>query len=449
MVLVLATTSPARADAGTILVFPFENLSNDRNLDWIGEGIAELIVERLQSESGIYAFSREQRLSVYEKLAIPESAMVSRATAMKLGWDIGADSIITGRFSGKLGDFQVSARIVDLQLSGVSDEIKSQGKLEDIIPLTNTLSWQLIRKLVPGTSTPEADYTAHPPIPRSALENYIRGITSSDPQKRVEFLQTAIRLHPQYIPAIFQLGRSFHLERNFKASNQWLEKVADGTPERLQAQFTMGLNYFYAGDYARAAAVFQALPQTYDVLLNLGSALSHKGDAAGAIAVWKRAADLDPFSSDPFFNMGYGNLVKGDPDAAVKNLTESLRLRGRDSEALFLLGRANERIGRLDESQRLIAQATRLSQRVERWLNQPLPKLERLSTTTVFRNRQEIWTDQRLSRRTAWLELVQNYIDSYMYGEAIRELQDMIRVFPNSTEARSLLEEVTQRRTIR
>ena len=47
MALVLAVTGRASADSSTVLVFPFENLSTDRTLDWIGEGIAELIVERL------------------------------------------------------------------------------------------------------------------------------------------------------------------------------------------------------------------------------------------------------------------------------------------------------------------------------------------------------------------------------------------------------------------
>jgi len=81
----LGVTSAARADSSTVLVFPFENLSDDRTLDWIGEGISELIIGRLQTEPGVYTFSREERLSAYEKFGIPETAMVTRATALKLG----------------------------------------------------------------------------------------------------------------------------------------------------------------------------------------------------------------------------------------------------------------------------------------------------------------------------------------------------------------------------
>ena len=84
-----------------------------------------------------------------------------------------------------------------------------------------------------------------------------------------------------------------------------------------------------------------------------------------------------------------------------------------------------------------------------------MPKLERLSTTASFTNGEEIWNERRLQRRAKtnglamWLESAQNQIDSYMYGEAIRELRNAIRLFPNAAEARALLQEVNRQRMIR
>src|SRR5262245_65022287 len=128
MALLLAAANAARSDSSTVLVFPFENLSNDRSLDWIGEGIAELVTGRLQTEPGVYAFSREERLAVYEKLSIPETAMLTRATALKLAWEHGADHLIAGTFSGTSEDFQIVARLVDLDAGG-STEVQGSGKL--------------------------------------------------------------------------------------------------------------------------------------------------------------------------------------------------------------------------------------------------------------------------------------------------------------------------------
>jgi tetratricopeptide (TPR) repeat protein len=450
----LALTSVAWADSNTVLVFPFENLSNDRTLDWIGEGIAELIIERLQPEPAVYTFAREDRVAALEKLSIPESAMLSRATALKLGLDNAADTVIMGSFSGTPEDFHIRARLIDME-AGAATDFQTGGKLQDVIPLTMTLSWQLLKKIIPGTASPEADYTARPPTPRSAFENYIRALLNPDLPKRIELLQTATRLYPQYARAVFQLGRTYHIQRDFALSNQWLQKLPESTPERRQVLFTIGLNYFYLGDYTQAIATFQQLPQTYDVLLNLGAAYSQKGDSASAVTAWIRASSLDSLSGDAHFNVGYASYLKGDYGMAEKNLVESLKLRGRDSEALYLLGRTYEKQGKLDESRKLIAQASRLSQRVERWLNQPLPKLERFVTATTFRNHDDSWNDQRLARRSrgqdlaSWLDSVQSELDSYLFGEALRDLHDVMRVFPDSSEARSLLSEVDRQRNLR
>ncbi len=454
MVLVLAARSITQADSSTVLAFPFENQSNDRTLDWIGEGISELINERLQPEPGVYILSREERIAMYDKIGIPETAAVSRATALKVAWEAGADNMITGVFSGTADQFHISARLVDLE-AGSASEVHVDGKLEDVIPLTTALSLQLLRKIVPGTRPPESDSTAGPPTPRSAFENYIRGILNPDLQKRIGSLETAVRLYPQYSAALFQLGRAYYRQRAFMMSNQWLQKLPETAPEHLQVQFVIGLNCFYLGDYPHAVSTFQQLPATYDVLLDLGAAFFEKGDAVQAIAAWKRAAALDPLNSDAFFNMGYADFLKGDSASAENDLDVSLKLRGRDSEALFLLGRTYERLGRTGESQKLIAEATRLSQRVERWLTQPLPRLERLETTTTFRSHDEIWNERRLTRRArgqslnSWLHEVQSDMDFYLFGDALRELHDVVRILPDSTEARSLLADVDRRRNLK
>ena len=58
-ILILLGSALAFAGTGSVLVFPFDNESNDRNLDWIGEGISELIIERLQSEPDLYVLQRD------------------------------------------------------------------------------------------------------------------------------------------------------------------------------------------------------------------------------------------------------------------------------------------------------------------------------------------------------------------------------------------------------
>src|SRR5207253_3149622 len=91
---------------------------------------------------------------------------------------------------------------------------------------------------------------------------------------------------------------------------------------------------------------------------------------------------------------------------------------------------------------------TRRSPRVERWLSQSMPKLDRLRSTpnlTSLRTADmSLWTEDRLKRRAKgqdlapWLAYIQKQIDSQSYGDARRELEQVLMVYPGSPEALSM-----------
>jgi tetratricopeptide (TPR) repeat protein len=446
--LVLSGARTANADASTVLVLPFENLS-DRNLDWIGEGIAERIVERLDSQPRLQVFSRDARLVLYDRFGIPPNSAISRATGLKLAWEAGADIIVSGTFTATAEALDVEARIVDVALFRSFPPGKFRGKPGDILPLTNSLAFDLLRKLLPATAALEANNdtndTMDTPAIGSAFESYIRGMLNPDPQKQSDFFEEAVRLRPQYPDAIFQLGRLLHAERRFTESNTWLQRLGATGPDPVQSQFIIVLNHIYLSEYDPAIRILASLPETYNVLIARGVALANQADQSGMLAaldVWKRAAEMNPLCSEAFFNIGYVSLIKGNLSEAVNRLDQFLKLQGRDAEALFLLARVYERLGRSEESQRTMSQAVRLSQRVDRWWNQPLPKLERLRTAADLPSVE--WTPARLARRAKgqdvdqWVESVQKLVDSELYGEALGQLQEMTRVFPVSSDAHLL-----------
>jgi len=390
----------------TVLVNSFENQTSDRSLDWIGEGLAALIGERLTAQKQLYVFSNDERGAEYERLGIPESVPISRATAMRIAWDIGADVLITGRISGTHEEFRIDARILDLGESRTGGEISVSARLDEVISMAATLASRLSKELIPGSALPESDYASRPPVPRSAFEAYVRGILAPEPQRRMELLQNAIRLHPQYTAATYELGQSYYLDSNYEASTNLLEKTPADAPEYAQARYMLGMNAYHLGDFAKASAIFSALPPTYDVLINLGAALAGKGDSAAAEASWRRAANLDASGPEASFNLAYAAFMRGEMDTAATRLTQFLRTRGRDAEALFLLGRTYERLGRTQDSQRLLGQATRLSPRLERLVGQPVSNLARLRTqfnATELRMSPgtSIWNEVRLARKLA------------------------------------------------
>src|SRR5438477_3503839 len=74
--LALALPPATHANPASVMVFSFENQTGDRNIDWIGTGLSEMVAERLSAEQGIYVFSREERATAYERMGIPDSVAV-------------------------------------------------------------------------------------------------------------------------------------------------------------------------------------------------------------------------------------------------------------------------------------------------------------------------------------------------------------------------------------
>jgi tetratricopeptide (TPR) repeat protein/TolB-like protein len=452
----LAMPLSARTSPESVLVFAFENQTDDRNIDWIGAGLSEFVVERLTAERDLYVFNRDERTTAYGRMGIPESVAVTRATAMSIGWDTGADFVVIGRIYGTHEDFRIEARILNLQNSSSGLNVIINGDLQNLIPMASSLSFKLARQLVPESATPESDYIAHPPVPTSAFEAYIRGTIATDSARRIALFQDALRLHPQYTAAMYQLGRQYSLNLDFKDSTPMLEKVPEGSREFLQARFMLGLNHYNAGDFEKSIAIFSALPPIYDVLINLGMAYAGNNDFAGASTAWKRASELNPLGTEAPFNIAHLGVTRGersDLDAAAKSIEQFLKLNSRDAEAIFLQGRIYERLGRVDESQKLIATAVNLSPRLARWVNQPLTNFRRLRpqpnvTDIRIAPQATIWNDERLQRRAhgrdiaTWLDVVQKSMDSQLYGEALKELQDIARTFPQSAETRLMFAEV-------
>src|SRR5216110_87016 len=76
-VVAFVTPMSACADTNSVLVFSFENQTDDRNIDWIGAGVSEMVVERLAAERSLYVFNRDERATAYERMGIPETVSVS------------------------------------------------------------------------------------------------------------------------------------------------------------------------------------------------------------------------------------------------------------------------------------------------------------------------------------------------------------------------------------
>src|SRR6185312_7223508 len=93
------TTAQAQnPNADSVMVLPFENVSNRPEYNWVGESFADALAELL-NKPGLVVVSSDQRELAYQQLRIPETVIVSRATAIKLARQARASIVVIGSYS--------------------------------------------------------------------------------------------------------------------------------------------------------------------------------------------------------------------------------------------------------------------------------------------------------------------------------------------------------------
>ena len=366
--LILLANPLARAD--TVLVLPFFNESASRNIDWIGESIAETARESLASQ-GVLVLSREDRLEGYRRLSIRPNAVLTHASIIKLGEALDASQVIYGHYEiseprntsssappaagngespgvSPRDSLHISARVLDLKHPRQGPEFEEIGALEDLASIETHLAWRCLQFLEPRITPSEQEFRRdRPPLRLDAVENYIRGLLASSPEQKHRLFTQAARLDSRFSQPYFQLGKMEWEKKDYALAAGWLEKVTRTDSHYFEATFLLGLCRYYAGDFAAAAKSFEtvaaAVPLS-EVFNDLGAAQSRLRSPA-ALDNFRRALEGDTADPDYHFNIGYALWKQGDFAQAAETFRALLDRRPEDAEAVLFLGRCLKKDG--------------------------------------------------------------------------------------------------------
>jgi tetratricopeptide (TPR) repeat protein len=330
-------TLPAKVHHQLLLVLPFDNRTGQPNLDWIGEAVSETFNQRLGA-SGFDIISREDRQYALEHLGLPQNFQPSRATSIRLAQTLDADDVIVGFYNLQGNNLHLSAELLDVNALRLSQPLVQDGPLDHMLDVLDSQAWHLARALDAKFPLPEDSFhAASANLHLNGFENYVRGITETDPAERVRRLKIAVAENPRYSPAWLALGMTYFSEQQFDASAAALGHLKKSDRAALEAEFYRGLAFFYTGHYddAEEAFAFVAgqLPLP-EVVNDQGVAASRRGHDGGAL--FQEAIIGDPHDPDYQFNLAIALARRGDMSNARSAVTQALKLRPQDSEAINL-----------------------------------------------------------------------------------------------------------------
>jgi tetratricopeptide (TPR) repeat protein len=326
--------NPTDKPGRLLLVLPFDNRSDQPNMDWISEAVPEVLNRRFVS-AGFMPISRDDRLYALDHLGLPATFQPSRASAIRLAQTLDADYVIVGSFSTSGSRFQAKAQILKVDALHLSAPLQEEADMTHLLDVLNSLAWGLAKQIDPQLAVARSTFVAAGAGLRTdVFENYIRGLVESDPAEQIRHLKETVRLDPSFAPGFFALGKAYFANQQFELAATTLGRLALNDPNAREADFDRGLAYFYLGSYIKAedafAFVSKQLPLP-EVVNNQGVAAARRG--LDATSFFQQAVAADPNNPDYQFNLALALNKKKDVAGALRAVGQTIRLRPSDTEA--------------------------------------------------------------------------------------------------------------------
>jgi tetratricopeptide (TPR) repeat protein len=469
--LILSIHSRAAVATDTIVAMPFENVSGRAEYNWVGESFAAALADLLD-KPGLVGIHPDERNVAYKQEGLPPTAILTRATMIKIAERAGANLMIIGTYriegQGRDSSITVTARVIDIREGRlVGKEFSRGGPLLDLQKLQGELAYEILTQRNPSSPYSREKLIADATLaPIGAFENFIKATLTRDQQARIGFLERAIKEvadknKVKYVPAIFELGRIQYEAGDYKAA---LEQLAQLSPQEArydEAQFYIAVAEDALGQTDKSLADHQKLAERlplYEVYNNIGALFIKQKQYQPAINHLKPAVDAMPRDADTLFNLGYAYYEAKDYQAAVRTLRDETRQRTGDGEGFYLLSKALQAAGDQTGAAAASDQAKKLLATFAQWETRGMPQVARMKTSfskiNYYRYKRE--QDERLNGQASvsgltpqadqLLDSARNAFQQGRNEDALASLNKLLQVAPQNFEAHLLMGRIYERR---
>jgi eukaryotic-like serine/threonine-protein kinase len=332
----IATKQTASETFDSIAVLPFANAAQDPNADYLSDGIAQSLIDRLSQLSGLRVMSTSAVFRYKGKMQ----------DAQKVGSDLNVRAVLTGGVK-EIGD----RLVINVSLDDAKDNRHIWGeqyvrKFADVLAVQGEIAQEVSTNLRGRlTSADERRLAKRYTDNVEAYQLYLKGLyvwkkhTQEDLQKGIEYYKQALEKDSNYALAYCGLSACYGVLGNnylppheaFPIAKAYAAKAIAIDDTLAEAHGAMGaVRLYYDLEFAQAERELKRAqglnPSSPDAHHLYGDYFEMMGRFDEAKAERKRALELDPLS--PLFNSvaGYTLLAARQDDEAIVQLTKAINL---------------------------------------------------------------------------------------------------------------------------
>jgi len=334
-------TAPEEA-IDSIAVLPFENASNDPDLEYLSDGIADSIISSLSQIADLKVMS-SSAVRRYKGATVDPQVVAD---------ELGVRAVLVGRVLQSGAALSINVELVDTQDNTQLWGGQYERELAEILDVKQEIAQEISEKLRLQLSGEEqAQLSKQGTTSPEAYEAYLRGQHHRgrrgaggielvrDFEKAIEYFDQAIEEDPTYAMAYTGLADTYTLQASnairtiqeiHPLAMAAAQKALELDPTLAETHTVMANIKRQQWDWNGADVEFkQALelnPNSVRTHRSYGNSLRARRRFDEAIAEHRKALALDPLSSGMRFQIGLGLLYNKEYDAAIEQFLKTLEL---------------------------------------------------------------------------------------------------------------------------
>ncbi|MGC2111631.1 MAG: tetratricopeptide repeat protein [Candidatus Korobacteraceae bacterium] len=344
-----STVLHSRPVASSIAVLPFADMSPEKNQEYFSDGLAEELLNELAKTPGLRVAARTSSFQFKGK----------SGDLPAIGKQLDVGTVLEGSVRKEGNRVRIAAELVKVEdgfqlWSGTYDR-----DLNDVFAVQDEIARAITSELKVRLLNSKAEITPQRATNSEAYNAYLQGRyfyerrTQDDLGKAFQYFEQAVKLDPQYARAWSALawaliarteaayGSSF--EEGYRLARSAAERALQLDPGLAEAHAAIGrIKRTNDWDWSGAETSFQRAlalePQNTIVLLGASSLAASLGRFDQAIALNRRAVEIDPLSVVAHVSLGVHAYYAGQQDLATDAYQKSLAISPDDPEAHYLLG---------------------------------------------------------------------------------------------------------------
>ncbi len=353
LVLFVSAASGA-AKPRIVVIVPFNTETIDRDKQWMGEGVAQVLALGLTQHPATVVVESARLRSFAKPEGWTESSVVQATRGIK------ADAALFGQIVRKGPDFVIQPRLLEMKASGpdvVSLEPITSSEPE-FLSRISALPVTYVRTMKVALSEAEMarmDRASRPTQSLRAFELFARGAMAvqrggqDGNEAAVEMFTKAIEADPTFAVGQYTLGTVHQaLNNRWKATAQFraAAQLDPAYPEPMKALgdlFLVAPRRLFDQAVEAYTKAIDLRPFYADAHVGLGDARAAKGEVDGAISAYQKALVFNP--ANPRVYMSLGKIYYSEKGLYYESVTaykKAIELDAQSVEARMGLGEVYE-----------------------------------------------------------------------------------------------------------